>query len=155
MVNLAHILAAAGVLVLPAIALAEPAGPLQLTARTMLVREIVEAGQRRETLGPADRVVPGDTVEIATGFTNTGTAPIEGVTLTSAVPKGLALTDAGGCVPSVDGGTRFDALARLTVTQADGTDRPAVLGDVTTLRCTIAAVPPGGSGQHAYRAIVK
>ena len=155
MVNLAHTLAAAGLLVLPALALAEPAGPLQMTTRTMLVREIVEAGQRRETLGPADRVVPGDTVEIATAFTNTGPARIEAFTLTSAVPRGLALTDPGGCVPSVDGGNRFDALPRLTVTDADGTERPAVLGDVTTLRCTIAPVPPGGSGQHAYRAIVK
>jgi len=58
-------------------------------------------------------------------------------------------------VVSVDGGESWGMLANLSVTEDDGSIRPAQHADVTHVRWTLALVRPGESGRLEYPAIIR
>ena len=57
---------------------------------------------------------------------------------------------------SVDGGETFDVLEKLTVLDEEGEKRAADIADATHVRWTLGeSLPPGGSGQVSFRAVLQ
>lgn len=136
---------------------------VEVTARAEV--EIIETGAQGEQIvrrEPATSVVPGTEVIYTITAKNTGTETAGHVVVTNPVPaqtvyvEGSA-TGAGTVITfSVDGGSTYDAPARLTVPDTDGKPRPAVADDYTHVRWSFTAdLAPDQRTPVAYRARVK
>ncbi len=111
---------------------------------------------------PATTVTPGTEVLYVITYKNSGNEPAEHVVITNPVPKELEYVTASSTKGesasevSVDGGKRYGALSRLTVTGADGKPRPAKVSDVTHVHWSLTSVvKPGGEGKVSFRAKLK
>jgi uncharacterized repeat protein (TIGR01451 family) len=96
-------------------------------------------GTRKVTLTPATKVVPGDQVVWQTTARNSCASAAANVVINQAVPEHMTLVadSAAGAdtrvLYSLDGKS-FVALADLTVSEADGKQRPARAEDVRHVR---------------------
>ena len=111
---------------------------------------------------PAAKVVPGTEVIYVITYRNAGKQPAANVVITNPIPAELAYQPERGPAPSatpdvsVDSGTRFGALASLSVKDAEGKPRPAQGSDVTHLRWRLREpVAPGAQGSVSYRAVLE
>jgi uncharacterized repeat protein (TIGR01451 family) len=116
---------------------------------------------RRERV-PAAKVVPGTEVIYVITYKNAGAQPATDVVITNPIPAELAYQPEPGPGPSavpdvsVDQGSKFGALASLSVKDADGKPRPAQGSDVTHVRWQLREpVAPGGQGSVSYRAVLE
>lgn len=127
--------------------------PIELSSAIQLVN-VSEAG---ETLVAPVSVVPGDTLEFQTSYSNRTGVTVSDFTVVTPLPDHVTLTPASAASVevSVDGGTVWGPLANLTVTEEDTTMRAATTEDVTHLRWVIAQMAPEAEGVVSYRATVK
>lgn len=140
----------------PAMAQADRA--VSLNGDVMVVKTITDAdAEPRVELVKPDVVVPGDRLIFRTNYTNTSAELVENFVVTNPLPSAVTLAPdtAGDQQASVDGGKTFGALSSLTVTQEDGTSRPANAADVTHLRWVLAELAAGEAGQITFYAIVR
>ena len=119
-------------------------------------------GKKEITRVEAALVTPGDEVIYTIRYANEGAEPAEDVVITNPVPEHMAcraLDDAPVNVAitlSVDGGETFDVLEKLTVLDEEGETRLADIADATHVRWTLGkSLPPGGSGQVSFRAVLQ
>jgi uncharacterized repeat protein (TIGR01451 family) len=101
-----------------------------------------------------DVVLPGDRVRITLSYNNRGREPVTDLKLRNPIPNGLQFdgtNDLAGLSMSIDGGTSWGQLADLKLTAADGTERAAVMTDITHVMWVLEQpVPPGGSGSVSF-----
>jgi uncharacterized repeat protein (TIGR01451 family) len=100
---------------------------------------------KRETVNIAD-IKPGAVLAYVITYRNTGDQPIKNAVVAHPVPEELEYISTsfvkGGDSQaafevSVDEGKSYGDLSRLSITQPDGTPRPARAKDVTAVRWTI------------------
>ncbi|MXO90002.1 hypothetical protein [Pontixanthobacter aquaemixtae] len=131
---------------------------VELSGDVMVVKTVTEEGaEPREELVKPDLVVPGDRLVFRTNYRNTSADLVENFVVTNPLHSAVALapdTPSSQQV-SVDGGNTFGTLSELTVTEEDGTSRPAMAYDVTHLRWVLSSLEPGASGQISFYAIVR
>jgi uncharacterized repeat protein (TIGR01451 family) len=157
MSHLMKIGGAVALLAIPATALAQP---VEITAHAMVEqRKAAADGTTKITLANAARVTPGDRIVYQLSYRNSGREPARDLVIANPVPANMTYAGAveGSAEPelSVDG-TKFGSLAQLTARAADGRVRPALATDVRVVRWRLATpVAAGGSGQVAFRAILK
>lgn len=134
--------------------------PVSLSSDVKLVRVVRDAesgdAARTELVEP-ESVVPGDMLAFSISYRNAGGEPVTDFVIVNPVPANVQLSDdsAGASEVSIDGGKSWGMLSSFTVTEADGTERPARATDVTHLRWKIALLTPGESGTTSFRAIVR
>ncbi len=111
---------------------------------------------------PAGSVIPGEDVIYTIHATNTGFAPAADVVITDPIPEhtrykdGTAIGTGAEITFSVDGGKSYDQPANLKIVNADGTVRPAVASDYTTIRWKFTkALDPGESRFGRFRATLQ
>lgn len=122
-----------------------------------VVESVDDNGDKQVELVKPGTIVPGDRLLFGTNYTNTGPEPVENFVMTNPLPGPVRLApDADPeLVVSVDGGTTWGLLSELSVTEEDGTTRPAAHRDVTHVRWTLAVVQPGETGRLEYPAIIR
>lgn len=137
----------------------QAAQPVTLKSETFVAKAVVDAnGNKKNELQPALKVLPGDPLVFLLSWKNNTNKPVSGFVINNPVPDNTVYTGAREPAPmvSVDGGKTFGPLATLKVKGADGRPRPANPTDVTGLRWTLAQpIPPGGTGNVAFFALVK
>ena len=137
---------------------AAAAAPLHLETRILAEQPVATAGAV-PVLVPARRTLPGEPLVVELAYRNTGAAAITRLVLANPMPRGLAYRGPQPSSPapelSVDG-NRFGPLGTLTVALPGGGTRPATADDVTHVRWRLsAALPAGGAGRLAFRAVVR
>lgn len=141
-------------------ALCAPAAAFEATQTVERQYTVTEAdGTVVTKRAPADAVKPGEAVVYSINYTNTNAEDASGIVLDMPVPSQVRLAegsaDAQGVrvLYSADGGETFSERLALTVTDADGTVRPAATDDITDLRFALqGAVAPGESGSVGFTA---
>lgn len=133
---------------------------LRTVAETEL-ETVNEQGTKEIVRKEASRVTPGDEVIYTVFYENTGPAPAENVFITNPVPEHMVCVavesvSSAEVALSVDGGRTFGAAEALVVTEEDGSERPAELGDATHVRWGFGTpLPPGASGRVSFRAVLR
>lgn len=143
------------------VAMAQEA-PIDITSSALVEVEVVNAkGEKELVRQPAVKVLPGEEVIFVNTYANRGQAPAEAVVINNAVPEHMIYVGASATgenatvVYSVDGKT-FGPLSELTVTEADGSKRPAASADVTHIRWTRSApLAPQEEARVEFRARLK
>ena len=92
-----------------------------------------------------------------TDYASNAAEAVSNFVVTNPLPAAVRLApDADPALTvSVDGGKTFGALAALTITNSDGTTRPAAHADVTHVRWVLASIAPGEKGRLSYPAIIR
>lgn len=141
----------------PAPASPPPASQVTLKGDVRLEKTVTENGTTRVVVSEPKVVVPGDRLMFSTEYRNEGTQVVTNFVVTNPLPAAVSFADDSGTAAqvSVDGGTTWGALGTLQVADGKGGMRPAVAGDVTHVRWTIATIAPGASGTVRYHAIVR
>lgn len=151
--------AAAAALAMPALPLAaQTSSPIALNGDVKAVKVIVEAdGKERTELVEPTAIVPGDRLVFGTDYANKGAEAVSNFVVTNPLPAAVRLAPEAdpALEVSVDGGKAFGALAALTITNPDGTTRPATQADVTHVRWVLASIDPGATGRLTYPAIIR
>lgn len=108
------------------------------------------------------KVAPGDVVIFTNRYVNKGKLPATGVVVINPVPEHTTYVDMsaegkGTTIDfSIDGGKKYAAPNKLTVTAKDGKVRPALAGDYTHIRWTVTGpLAPGAGGSVSFRARIK
>ena len=140
----------------------------QVTIKTIIERQEVVTvdGEQQARFVPTESSVPGDTLRFSILYTNIGDEAATGVVLDNPVPNGaiyLAETATSNGVDellfSIDGGTTYKKPTLLTyaITLADGQieTRVASPDKYTHIRWLVNNIPPGGTGQVSYKALVQ
>lgn len=143
---------------MPLSAQAQDQSPVTLKGEVMAVETSVdEQGNETTKLVEPALIVPGDRLVFGTEYANNGAEAADNFVITNAVPGAVRVApDApADLTVSVDGGKSWGTLDALTVTQEDGTVRPASHDDVTHVRWTLASIAPGASGRVEYPAIIR
>jgi uncharacterized repeat protein (TIGR01451 family) len=152
--------AAAAALTVPAVPLAAQGTPSAVVFDSGIKAEktVTDAGgkSRVEMVDP-ELIVPGDRLVLYTDYINTGSDPATNIVLNNPLPGQVRLApDADPALDvSVDGGKSWGRLAALTITDSDGTKRPATQSDVTHVRWVLASIAPGEKGRLSYPAIIR
>lgn len=152
------IFAALLALALPAMPALAQGNAMELNGDVKAVKTTTDAAGNESTeLVEPSVIVPGDRLIFGTDYTNSGAETVTDFVVTNPLPKAVALApDASPeLTVSVNDGKDWGVLGTLTVTQEDGTSRPAEHGDVTHVRWTLASVAPGESGRLEYPAIIR
>lgn len=153
------LLAAAAALAVPAMPLAaQTNSPIVLNGDVKAVKISTEAnGKERIDLVEPSTIVPGDRLLFGTDYANKGDEVVNNFVVTNPLPAAVRLApDADPALEvSVDGGTSFGVLTALSMTNSDGTTRPAAHADVTHVRWVLASIAPGASGRLTYPAIIR
>jgi uncharacterized repeat protein (TIGR01451 family) len=145
---------------LPAIPLAaqNASSPVALKGDVM-AEKIITAPDGSETreMVPPTTIVPGDRLIFGTDYSNSGSEAVQNFTVTNPLPTAVRLApDADPALDvSVDGGKTWGALSALSITNSDGTTRPAAHADVTHIRWVLASIAPGSTGRLTYPAIIR
>lgn len=159
MTKLMFACAAAATFALPAMPLAaQGTGPISLNGDVKAVKIVTDAdGKERTELVEPGTIVPGDKLVFGTAYANNSAEAVTGFTVTNPLPTAVRLApDADPALDvSVDGGTTWGTIGTLTLTNADGTTRPANHADVTHVRWVLASIAPGASGRLTYPAIIR
>lgn len=126
-----------------------------------VLQETLVAGAQVATLGPAERLAPGDEVIYRVSYTNSGPEPAQ-VVITNPLPPGLVYQAGSGTAlgvlleVSVDGGKQFGAFERLRATVHGDMTRAAVATDITHVRWVLEQpVAPGAGGAVSLRARIR
>jgi uncharacterized repeat protein (TIGR01451 family) len=138
---------------------AQPAGGcVSLETQALQEQSVTGAdGKPRVTLVTATKVVPGDQVVWQTTARNSCASPAANVVINQAVPEHMKLVpdSATGAesriVYSLDGKS-FLPLADLSVTEADGSKRPARAEDVRHVRWQLSSIAANQSVSVRYSA---
>lgn len=132
--------------------------PVALDAAVFVERVQTDAnGHERRTLSEARDLGSGDRLLFLLRYRNGGSSPLQGFTVTNAIPASvrLDLNDPSMQV-SVDGGHSWERLDALTLRTPLGGTRRATADDVTHVRWKVTnVVAPGEGGRIAYRGIVR
>ena len=142
--------------------IAQTDSAIQLDAVAEIEVEVVDdQGEKKIQRQEASLVVPGDEVIYTINFANVGQEPVDDVVITNPVPEHMLfrLMDGNGSgmriTMSVDGGQQYGAPETLTVTDADGSERPAKPQDYTHIRWAFdRPVEPGDKGSVGFRALL-
>ena len=129
-----------------------------INSSALVERQVKDASGAVKTVLEAPKVVtPGDRVTFVITYKNGGAQTATDFVINNPLPAAISYETSEGTQPivSVDGGKNWGALASLKVAQPDGTVRAAAPADVTHLRWTFAAIPPGQSGKLSFRGVVK
>jgi len=121
-----------------------------------------ENGVEQTRLVAAARVLPGEELLFTVTYTNSGNQSAENITIVNPVPEHMdyvlrsASGDDAAVTFSVDGGESFTTEQDLSITDAQGTKRPAAAEDYTHVRWIVGSdVAPGDSGKVQFTAIVE
>jgi hypothetical protein len=155
--RIALALAAAVALPLAPLA-AQTASPISLNGDVMAVKVITAAdGTERTELVAPSTIVPGDRLIFGTDYANSGAEAVTDFIVTNPLPAAVRLAhDADAALTvSVDGGKTWGVLSALSITNPDGTTRPAAHADVTHVRWVLASIAPGATGRLTYPAIIR
>lgn len=156
--NIVAALVLAGTITLPFAASAQGSSPVTLSGDVKAVETSVDAeGNETTQLVDPDVIVPGDRLVFGTDYANNGAEAVENFVVTNPLPAAVRLADDADAAltVSVDGGTSWGTLDRLTVAGEDGEPRAATHSDVTHVRWTLASIAPGESGRLEYPAIIR
>lgn len=145
---------------LPAMPLAaqDAASPVVLKGDVMAEKVITAPdGSETREMVPPTTIVPGDRLIFGTDYANSGSDAVSNFVVTNPLPAAVRLApDADPALDvSVDGGKTWGALSALSITNSDGTTRPAAHADVTHVRWVLASIAPGASGRLTYPAIIR
>lgn len=132
---------------------------VQLKSEVFVERSVTGPdGKTTTTLEAPKTVVPGDRVLIVLDYRNAGDAPANQFTVINPLPAAVAFSSAvtAGSEVSVDGGRAWGQLADLTVTNPDGTRRPAQGGDVSHVRWVLKSpIGPQAGGKLSFNGVVR
>lgn len=103
----------------------------------------------------AESIIPGDTVVYTTTYRYTGEKPADNVVITNIIPKEVtylpgSATGSQTITFSVDGGNSYDREENLSITTADGKQRPASAKDYTHIRWLLPRVKSGQTGSVSF-----
>ncbi len=115
-------------------------------------------GSSKAVLNKPTTVLPGDKLVFVVKYTNTSAAPASNLLVTNPLPAPVIYNGSadGKEEVSVDGGKNWGPLNTLFVEKTDGTNRPALMSDVTHVRWTIKdTLAAGSSGKLIFRGIVR
>jgi uncharacterized repeat protein (TIGR01451 family) len=152
--------AAAASLAVPVLPLAAQAMPPAVTVNgDVKVEKTVTAadGKTRVELVDPETFLPGDRLVFGQNYANTSAQVVTNFSITNPLPEAVRLApDADPALEvSVDGGKTWGRLAALSVTNSDGTTRPAIHADVTHVRWLLATIAPEASGRVAFPVIIR
>lgn len=123
---------------------------------------VVENGEEKTQLVPADKVLPGDEVVYILSFANEGDSEANNLVINNPIPEhtwyrqGSAFGAGTKVSVSVNGGKKYGQLVELTVPLANGDERAATFKDVTHVRWAVNyALQPGKTGTVSFRAVVQ
>jgi uncharacterized repeat protein (TIGR01451 family) len=123
---------------------------------------IDENGVEQTRMTEATRVIPGEEIFFTVTYRNSGDEPAENITVTNPVPNnmdyvnGSASGDNTTIIFSVVGGNNFDTPQNLTVTDTEGSQKPASAVDYTHIRWTVEGdIAPDASGTVQFSAVVE
>lgn len=158
--KLVFTMAAAAALAVPAMPLAAQAAPSPVTLNgdVKAVKTVTGPdGKERTELVEPTTIVPGDRLVFGTDYANKGAEPVKNFVVTNPLPSAVRLApDADPALEvSVDGGKTWGVIAKLTLPNPDGTNRPATQSDVTHVRWVLPSIAPGASGRLTYPAIIR
>ncbi len=158
--KLALAVAAAAALAMPALPLAAQGAPSPITLNgdVKAVKIVTDAdGKQRTELVAPNSIVPGDRLVFGTDYANKGAEAVTNFVVTNPLPGAVQLApDADPALEvSADGGKTWGVLAKLTLSNPDGTTRPAGHADVTHVRWVLPTIAPGASGRLTYPAIIR
>lgn len=138
---------------------AQASNAVALNSDVMVERTSTDAnGRPVVTLEEPRTVVPGDRLVFVIRYRNNGVQPASEFTITNPMPEAVAYqaSDDSNARVSVDGGRSWGALADLSITNPDGTLRPARPEDVTHVRWVFAQpIQSGQAGRLMYRGVVR
>jgi len=151
-----------GLLILGSVAMAQQ-DPIRLQHKAQQWERFTdESGAEQTRLVAASRVLPGEELLFTVTYTNTGNQPAENITIINPVPEHMdyVLRSAAGddalVTFSIDGGESFATEQDLSVTDAQGTKRPAAAEDYTHIRWIVGSdVAPGTGGEVQFTAVVE
>jgi uncharacterized repeat protein (TIGR01451 family) len=137
--------------------------PIEIQSSALVEKTVVnEKGEKELVRQSATKVLPGEEVIFINTYINKGEAPADDVVINNAIPEHMIYVGASAegddavVTYSVDGGQTFGPLLELTVTEPDGTKRPAASVDVTHIRWTrTTPLPPNETAQVEFRARLK
>jgi uncharacterized repeat protein (TIGR01451 family) len=143
---------------------AVPPSGIQLHASAQMQRTVTAAdGTRHTKTVDAVQVVPGTEVTYIITYENTGKAPANAIAINDPIPEHMVYVP--GSVRgehatisfSVDGGKTWSSKpSELTVTNPDGSKRPATPRDYTHIRWVLdGALAPGAKGSVSFRAVLQ
>jgi uncharacterized repeat protein (TIGR01451 family) len=114
-------------------------------------------GKTRVELVDPETFLPGDRLVFGQNYANTSAQVVTNFSITNPLPEAVRLApDADPALEvSVDGGKTWGRLAALSVTNSDGTTRPAIHADVTHVRWLLATIAPEASGRVAFPVIIR
>ena len=131
------------------------AKPVELGTKVLVeTRKPAPDGTTRIQLTPAAKVMPGDRVVYQISYRNTGSQPASNVVISNPVPQGLTYAGAAGNSPEPElsaDGVHFGTLAQLGA----HSPRPVTAADIRVVRWRLDPIAGGGSGQVAFRAVLK
>jgi uncharacterized repeat protein (TIGR01451 family) len=138
-------------------------GQISLKTEAFVETQVTDAdGTVRTVREPASAVFPGTEVIYVMSFTNVGTQAADDLVINDPVPSatrykaGSAFGNSSVSEFSVDGGTEYGRLGRLSVLGDDGKPRPATPSDVTHVRWLVNyTLKPGDTGSVGFRAVVE
>ncbi|QFT77595.1 hypothetical protein [Erythrobacter sp. THAF29] len=137
---------------------AVPQNAVKLAGDVKAVKTVTDdTGAERTALVEPDLIVPGDRLIFGTDYANTSSETVTDFVVTNPLPSAVRLApDADPeLVVSVDGAKTWGTVSALSVTEEDGSSRPASHADVTHVRWTLATIAPGESGRLEYPAIIR
>ncbi|MGB3738644.1 MAG: hypothetical protein WA948_04750 [Pontixanthobacter sp.] len=120
-----------------------------------LVQTVEENGVSSTRLVEPDRVVPGDRLLFVTAYENTTGETVDDFIVNNPLPDAVMLAENGDFEVSVDGGTSFGPLDRLSKLDEAGVRAPATVEDVTHLRWSFDSLAPGAKGALQYYAVIR
>lgn len=140
-------------------AMAQSGNAVSLNSDVLVERTTIDAnGRTQVTLEEPSTVIPGDKLVFVLRYRNNGAAPASDFVVTNPLPQAIAFQAAGddSAQVSVDGGRNWGTLQSLSVSNADGSQRPAQASDVTHIRWAFAQpIPAGEAGRLMFRGIVR
>lgn len=135
------------------------ASPLELSSDIFVETQHKRAdGTFATTLASPKKLLPGDSLVFVVRYRNVSAKPASDFVVTNPMPKAVAFagTSDGTEVVSVDGGKSWGKLSQLRILLADGTSRPALMGDVTHIKWILnQSLTAGAEGKLIFRGVVR
>jgi uncharacterized repeat protein (TIGR01451 family) len=135
------------------------ASPVQLSSQIFVEKQQKRAdGTMAVALVAPELIVPGDQLVFVVRYKNVGAQQATGFTVTNPLPKAVAFsgTADGNEIVSIDGGKSWGKLSQLSVKQAGGKTRPALMTDVTHLKWNMnQPLTAGAEGKLIFRGVVR
>jgi hypothetical protein len=154
------IAAAAGAMLMPVLPAAAQAAASPITLiGDVKAEKVITApdGTQRVELVEPSAIIPGDRLIFGTDYAHNGADAVTNFIVTNPLPAAVRLApDADPTLDvSVDSGKTWGKLGSLSLTNPDGTKRPATHADVTHVRWVLATIAPGEKGKLTYPAIIR